>query len=67
LDVTHGRNILIADTPDDFADAVVGVLQDPGLRGRLSQAGRKLVEEKYSSTIMGVSFNSLLERVVHSK
>lgn len=66
LDVTHGKNILIADTPADFSAAVVKVLQDPSLREELSHAGRKLVEEKYSSRIMGVNFNSLLESVVHS-
>ncbi len=47
LDVTHGENILIADTPQDFADSVIRLLNDAALRGRISQAGRDLVKEKY--------------------
>lgn len=66
LDVTHGKNILIADTPSEFADAVLNVLQNPDLRERLSREGSKLVVEKYSSSIMGVNFNSLIESVVYS-
>jgi glycosyltransferase involved in cell wall biosynthesis len=64
LDVTHRRNILIADTPSEFADAVIRVLQNADFRALLSHEGRKLVAEKYSSEAMGTSFNSLLEKVV---
>jgi glycosyltransferase involved in cell wall biosynthesis len=61
LEVTHGENILIADTPDEFARAVIELLQDPGLREKLSTGGRRLVMEKYSSDVMAHKFNSLLE------
>lgn len=53
LDVTNTENILIADTPDDFAAAVIRLLQDPNLRAKLGQNGRKLAEEQYSATKMG--------------
>jgi polysaccharide biosynthesis protein PslH len=66
LDVTHGKNILIADTPSEFANAVLNVLQNPDLREKLSREGHKLVVENYSSSVMGVNFNSLLERIVYS-
>lgn len=45
--VTHGRDILIADTPADFAAAVLDVLENPALAGRLGQNGRRLAEEQY--------------------
>lgn len=48
LGVRHGENILIADTPRDFASAVVRALGDELLRHRLGAAGRALVESKYS-------------------
>ncbi len=48
LDVTHEENILIADTPGDFAQAVLRLLQDERLRLELSSNGRRLVEERYS-------------------
>jgi sugar transferase (PEP-CTERM/EpsH1 system associated) len=47
LDVVHGVNILIADTPEDFANHVCALLSDPGLGDRLGRAGRRLVETTY--------------------
>jgi glycosyltransferase involved in cell wall biosynthesis len=64
LEVTNGKNILIADTPREFADAVIRVLQNGEVREMLSHEGRRLVAEKYSSEVMGTNFNSLLENVV---
>jgi polysaccharide biosynthesis protein PslH len=48
LDVEHGKHLLIADSPDNFAAAVVKLLREPAYRGKLSLEGRRLVEEKYS-------------------
>jgi glycosyltransferase involved in cell wall biosynthesis len=42
-----GENILIADDPVDFANAVVRVLNDPVLAQRLRRNGRKWVEDHY--------------------
>jgi len=41
------ENILIADTPEAFAAAVVSVLNDAGLAQRLASAGRANVEQHY--------------------
>jgi len=67
LDVTNGKNILIADTPSEFADAVLSVLRNHDLRKALSREGRKLVEEKYSTEEMGRKFNVILDSVVLSR
>jgi polysaccharide biosynthesis protein PslH len=48
IDATSGGNILIADTPEDFAAAVRRVLDDPGLGRQLGREGRALVEKGYS-------------------
>jgi len=48
LDVTPGQDILIADEPSAFADAVLRLLDDQALRARLATNGRRLVEERYS-------------------
>ena len=45
--VTHERDILIADTPAEFADAVLRLLEDPALAARLSDNGRRLAETVY--------------------
>ena len=47
LRVTHGENILVADTPQDFASRLVQLFEEPDLRRRLGAAGRALVEREY--------------------
>ena len=53
LAVSPGKNILVADTPEDFATAVHNLLEDPVTRQRLAAAGRKLVEDQYSWDVIG--------------
>jgi glycosyltransferase involved in cell wall biosynthesis len=48
LPVTHGEHVLLADTAEGFAGAVVAVLTDQALRARLERAGRAFVEEHCS-------------------
>jgi len=43
-----GEDLLVADSPRDFAAAVCRVLEDSGLRERLTANGRALVERHYS-------------------
>lgn len=43
----HGENILVTDTPQEFAQAVVRVIQDRELARRLAENGRRWVEEMY--------------------
>jgi glycosyltransferase involved in cell wall biosynthesis len=47
LDVQHEREVLIADTPTDFANAVLRLLNDPDLRTKIGKAGRKYVEQNH--------------------
>ena len=43
----NGENILIADSPADFASAIVRLLREPLLQARLRTSGRSWVEERY--------------------
>jgi len=47
LRAVDGTNMLLADTPEDFAGAVVRVLQEPDLAARLAREGRRTVEAYY--------------------
>ena len=47
LTYRDGQDILIADTPGEFAQAVVSVLRDASLAARLAAAGRVNVEQHY--------------------
>jgi glycosyltransferase involved in cell wall biosynthesis len=48
IGVTHGENIIISDEPEDFAEQVINVIQDDGLRRVLGYNARRFVERNYS-------------------
>ena len=43
-----GRHVLVADTPGDFASAVVALLQDEGLRTTMGQEARRFIVDQWS-------------------
>jgi sugar transferase (PEP-CTERM/EpsH1 system associated) len=47
LEITDGVNILLADSPEEFAQHIFALIADPQLGRRLGAAGRYLVETKY--------------------
>lgn len=64
LAVQANRDMLLADTPADFAQAVVRLLREPALRASLREAGRQLVEQTYARPLVGRLFEQLLETTV---
>ena len=66
LDAEDGRNILIRDDPQSFADAVRAVLRDTTLRYRLGSEGRRTVERHYSWERIGESMLPLYASVQES-
>ena len=48
ISVEDGKHLVIADDPVSLAHAVLQLLHDADLNRRLGQAGRQLVEERYS-------------------
>ncbi len=63
LEVTHEQDILLADTPEEFATCVERLLRDHDLRQRLSTAGRRLVAEQYSADRMYGQYRDILARI----
>ncbi len=55
LDVAHGRELLIAETATDFADAIARLLLDPELRAGLARAARDWAEANlgWARTVAG--------------
>jgi len=64
LDVRHEENILLADTPADFARQIDRLIQDDELWHHLSVQGRQLVENRYSVEKMGELFAELFSRLL---
>lgn len=67
LRVTSGENILLADEPAEFAQAVLRLFEDENLRARLSANGRRLVEERYSWETCVHRLEQLLVQVVRER
>lgn len=63
LDVIDGTHLLLADTPEEFADAVILLLRDVELCRRLAAAGLELVRVSYSWERVMPRFLALLDRV----
>ncbi len=48
IDVTNGADALVADDPAAFADAVIRLLQEPGLRQQLRDGGHNMALTAYN-------------------
>ena len=53
LTTTHGKDILLADTPRAMADAIVSLRAESPLWHQLAANGRSLVREKYDWAVVG--------------
>jgi glycosyltransferase involved in cell wall biosynthesis len=58
---TDGSDILIGDTPQNMASAIVTLLRDKEQRVKLGQAGRRLVELAYDWEIIGQQLDDVLQ------
>ncbi len=67
LDVTHGEHLLVADTPEDFADAVISLLQDANLRNQLATNAYQQVAKHYDWTVVMPRFLRLVERTINGQ
>ena len=64
LGLTDGHDVLIANEPGPFADAVVRVLKDAQLRQTLSINGRATIEAKYDWRVIAGQLNDFMTQVV---
>jgi glycosyltransferase involved in cell wall biosynthesis len=60
----EGENILIANTPEAFASAVVQVLTDRSVGDRLRAAGRHWVEERYNWRRIYSAWDEVYQRLL---
>ena len=59
--ITHRVNGLLAETPEDWVECLRALMEQPELRRRLGVAGRRTVEERYSTE---VCYRTLREEVL---
>ena len=64
LPVTPGQNILIADEPARFAQAVVHMIRNVDARRRIEADARRMVVQQYDWSAVAEDFEEALRRVV---
>lgn len=66
LPVTHGENVLLADSPQAFADAVIRLLTNPTEQRRLGSGARQFVTRSFSWEIAGQAFADICGRIART-
>ncbi|MCC5941166.1 MAG: glycosyltransferase [Balneolaceae bacterium] len=67
IDVEHRKHALIADTPEDFANAVLELFVNNELCKKLTEAGYDLVMEKYRWKSIGKEMDRAYKELTGSK
>jgi sugar transferase (PEP-CTERM/EpsH1 system associated) len=67
LDVHDDADILIADSNEQLAEGIVGLIESKELRQRLSAAGRALVAEHYDWSRLGASLFEIYEDLLRTE
>ncbi len=65
LEVEDGKNILLADTSEQFVKKIEMLLKDDQLYRELSFQGRKLAETTYEWSKIGADLSELYESVLN--
>ncbi len=66
IDAVPGRDLLIADEPGAFADAVNRLLSDPGLADRIGQSARQLAVDRYGWGGAARTLESFYHRILEN-
>ena len=65
LNIDDGEDILLADTPQDFANTVVRVLTDSSFARRVGTRGAQTVRERYGWKQVAAEFDSICQAALH--
>jgi glycosyltransferase involved in cell wall biosynthesis len=66
IEAENGSEILLADTPEEFAAAISRLLADQRMFDAIRRSGRRLVEEKYDWSKIGDKINRVVTKVAHN-
>lgn len=65
-ELKDAENVLIADTPIEFANKVKKLFEDKDLYNKIAYNGRKLIEEKYTWNRVAERFYKIFEEIISS-
>jgi glycosyltransferase involved in cell wall biosynthesis len=63
IDARPGEDVLVADTPADFAAAAVRLLQDESLQSRQAANGRRLAEQRYDWKVVLKALDAVYNQI----
>jgi len=66
IHVQEGKHVLFADNTDQYVCHIKQLLKDEGLRYRLGNNARQLIEQEYTYSLIGKNLSALYEDCVHS-
>jgi glycosyltransferase involved in cell wall biosynthesis len=61
IEVLDGKNVLFAETPEQYVNVINELIRNSSLRTTLAEEGRKLILDKYSYHVIGNELLNLLE------
>lgn len=64
LDLSHGKDILLADQPQVFASSCIKLLQDADYGKKLAEAGWSTFREKYTWDVIGETIKKVVNECV---
>jgi glycosyltransferase involved in cell wall biosynthesis len=67
IDACFGEDVLVADSPEDFASSVITLLQNKELQQKLAINGRRLVESKYDWQVVLGELDKVYERLAGTR
>lgn len=66
INVTPGKDVIFAETPEEYADAIADLMSNPGLREAMSTAGQELIQKEYTYAAIGKEMrNHFLAHAFH--
>lgn len=63
LELQAGRDLLLADTPQQFAETTIRILSDAELRTKLGQNGRQIVKERYDWRMIAQEYTQFIAQM----
>jgi glycosyltransferase involved in cell wall biosynthesis len=67
IPVINGKEILIADEPEEFAEAVIRIIENPDFAANLVNNCKALIEESYSVDALVNEANEILDFLFKEK
>ena len=65
LEAEVGTHLLVADTPEDFAQTIIRLFQEPNLRQTLADNAYQLIKEKYDWDVLLPQFLQLVDKITN--